>query len=482
MRGAENKKKRSRRGWVPFGYKYLGPGNDLDRGEPTMHSDRMAQKHDWFYKFHEMEGINPKYNWVTEDDDFLEDIKNEKDWGARVAAAIFRGKKRLAQWGLLDKQPPAKWQKTQSENDWNVWNKASFNKKLEEADNTFHITWSKHQPTDQLSDFNLGIPSQMTSQAKGEGGSGNGQGLKETQIDDVFHVMRGPPPYTFASLPFQRDLVQKVASGVDRYHDSQVYRMTSPYDCRVNMTVTDTNVGAGTLNVAVASLDSADSTQQAARWFNYYAGLYDYYHVIGCRWHFTIENLGTEPLWIHEMYGNEEQPPVLADNMDIRMWTGVKSHYLGTHSVAVTTTGEIKREDIKDGTQEADNAMSGTTNVANFETGNMLTSKGVAPILKLSGQYETGDFNQLIHLDSLVENWTAVTANPALSERLNLIIKPQWEGQELNSANDVNTVIAYRSIFEAEYLVEFKQLKTGLRYPVQKQPITVTINNTTTSQ
>ena len=39
-------------------------------------------------------------------------------------------------------------------------------------------------------------------------GSGNSQGLKETPIDDVGDVSRGPPEYTFASLPYLQDVKQ----------------------------------------------------------------------------------------------------------------------------------------------------------------------------------------------------------------------------------------------------------------------------------
>lgn len=38
-----------KRGWVPWPYKYLGPGNSLNRGQPFDKADAIAEVHDWDY-------------------------------------------------------------------------------------------------------------------------------------------------------------------------------------------------------------------------------------------------------------------------------------------------------------------------------------------------------------------------------------------------------------------------------------------------
>ncbi|KAE9170349.1 hypothetical protein PF005_g27588, partial [Phytophthora fragariae] len=128
------------------------------------------------------------------------------------------------------------------------------------------------------------------------GGSGNAPGLKETPIDDPYVVYRGPPDYTFCSLPY---IQQRYSSAGDTYSTDYVFRMTSPYDVRQEMVAGDVNVGAGVMNVDTES----DTGTVSARWFDYYAGMYKYYHVIGCKYDIFIENLKTDPLWAYLMPG-----------------------------------------------------------------------------------------------------------------------------------------------------------------------------------
>ena len=117
---------------------------------------------------------------------------------------------------------------------------------------------------------------QVVMNGGGGEGSGNAQGTKETPIDDPFVVYRGPPDFTFASLPFIREEFPNL---VDYYAADWIYRLTSPYDCTHEVTTTDLNAGAGTATVSSES----ESSVRTARWFDYYAGLYKYYHTVACR-------------------------------------------------------------------------------------------------------------------------------------------------------------------------------------------------------
>lgn len=93
--------KRKSRGWVPFGYKYLGPGNYLHRGKPTTAGDAAAQKHDWKYDQLEKQGKKPKWVYSEEDDEFIKEVgtKHTTEW---IAKNIFQAKKRLAESGWLE--------------------------------------------------------------------------------------------------------------------------------------------------------------------------------------------------------------------------------------------------------------------------------------------------------------------------------------------------------------------------------------------
>ena len=69
--------------------------------------------------------------------------------------------------------------------------------------------------------------------SKTETGSGNDAGLKETPVDDPFNIQRGPPDYSFATLPY----VQDFTVSAPRWKTQHTYRMTSPYDCVITQSL-----------------------------------------------------------------------------------------------------------------------------------------------------------------------------------------------------------------------------------------------------
>lgn len=83
-------------GWVPPGYKYLGPGNDLDQGEPTNPSDAAAKEHDEAYDRYLRSGRNPYLYHNPADDTFIDKTKDAKDWGGKVGHYFFRVKRAFA--------------------------------------------------------------------------------------------------------------------------------------------------------------------------------------------------------------------------------------------------------------------------------------------------------------------------------------------------------------------------------------------------
>lgn len=306
-------------------------------------------------------------------------------------------------------------------------------------------------------------------------GSGNDAGLSETPVDQVGDVFRGPPNYTFASLPWFYDRVDETSAAMS---STWAFRMTSPYDVSVTASFTDDNAGAGTTNNTLVQVAEPDSGAQNARWFTFYAGMYKYYHVVSCKWHLTVENLSTDPLYCHIYYANEVDRPRLATNRDMLLWSDIKSHLLGPVAYAIDAAGTVENMDMVDNAENSEVSPAAGV-VPNYETGNMVTPKdGKSNFLVTSGSYKPGQYNRDIRLDSEVENWTSVTTNPALSERLYFRVKPQWDAQNL-VAGDATTYgrpMKYRWTIKTEFLVEFKELVDGLKYPIQDQPITVTIS------
>lgn len=446
------------------GYKYLGPFNSLDNGDPTNQSDRAAQAHDRRYSmYQQLHGrFAPYLKFNHADQEFIDNVGS--DWGGRIGKGFFEFKKRFAP--ALDEQP-VKRGKSEVPSTPNKTNKRLREPTLEPQNKKF----KGETPTQSL--LNLQRNSQpLAVMGETKSGSGLEAGLTETPVDRVRQVQRGPPEYVFASLPYVRDMKAYVTAFAYDFG----FRMTSCYDpSMTSASSIDLNAGAGSASVvSPVVLDSSDTSITSARWFDYYSTLYNYYHVVAAKWHVMIENLSHEPIWVHQGYYNDELPPQGATNEDIMCWNDYESHFVGSHAQGADTNGVVRYESVGNLNNVEGAGTAGTT--TNFTTGNMVTSRGTSPILKLSGEYRPGQFSRQIHLDSEVENWTAIDANPSLPERLLLRFKPYWNALDTNDANSYNRAMQFRITFKIDYLVEFKELKAGLRWPVERQPVIAAVN------
>nr|WPV03058.1 structural protein 3 [buhirugu virus 26] len=83
-------------GWVVPGYKYLGPFNPLDNGEPVNAADRAAQKHDQKYNEYIKENLNPYLYFNKADSDFIEDLESDKSFGGWIGKTVFGIKRAIA--------------------------------------------------------------------------------------------------------------------------------------------------------------------------------------------------------------------------------------------------------------------------------------------------------------------------------------------------------------------------------------------------
>nr|QTE04024.1 MAG: capsid protein [Ciconia boyciana parvo-like hybrid virus] len=89
------------RGFVPNGYDYLGPGNDLNRGPPRNKNDAVAQDHDQEYGRLDEENRAPYRLYSNADERFLDNLE-VNDIPTAAAKGIFGTKKALNRVGLLD--------------------------------------------------------------------------------------------------------------------------------------------------------------------------------------------------------------------------------------------------------------------------------------------------------------------------------------------------------------------------------------------
>jgi len=297
------------------GYNYLGPFNGNNNGESTNESDRAAKKHDDTYKQYKGNAIVPYVRFTDSDQDFINEVKN--DWGGQLGKDWFEKKRKF--------------------NEFIGYNTPLRIKNHADQDEPNISPQGVKRTRRSLTNLLQGSTMPDVNMTSGDGdGSGNNGVLKETPIDDVYDVHRGPPDYTFASLPFLQN--EKVLGTVSV--SDHTFRMTSPYDVRVSYTVADLNAGAGNMSHTVGALDGVDTkgTGDAARWWDLYAGMYDYYHVVSCRWKMTFENLGNAMIYVHQMYHNDEVQPPGATNEDMMCWPDVKSYLLGTHAAAIVAS------------------------------------------------------------------------------------------------------------------------------------------------
>jgi hypothetical protein len=455
------------------GYNNLGPFNEINT--PLSESDANALLHDIEYT---KLGKRAYWTFNQADQDFIEATENAPDYGAKLGNAYFKTKKKLSEWNILPSDPL---QSKSKKNPLLEFHGTTGNapltrarKKALERQQKITQFMKQKKPNvnrEPLSNLQENTQETTMSTAPPDGtGSGREPGLKETQIDRVVDVERGIPRYQFASLPFNAVWYQESANTQNLDY---VFRMTSPYDCVVTTLRTDKNPGTGVEQSSEAKVDSLDVVSNKAMWFNFYASMYKYYSVVSCRWSMLIENLGHDPVYVHQMYVNDTNPPVTASNMDILNWNDATSHYVHPAAIFLQNNG-VKSTQYNAGFQtESDATTAGTSNYAG--TGEHISSR-LSNTLQLSGQYTPGQNDHEIRLDADVENWTLCTTNPKLTERLLIRVKPDSAAARIASTpNNYGRTLRIKYTIKLEYLVEFKELDEKLRWPIITQPLTVTI-------
>lgn len=304
-------------------------------------------------------------------------------------------------------------------------------------------------------------------------------GVHETPLDRITRVERGVPNYVYASLPYDEIYLFDQS----RFATTFAYRMTSCYDTKVDIgTTSDLNGNSGSIiSDATNQGGTSDAYITKARWFDFYASMYKYYSVVGCKWSMVFENLTSEPLWVHHGYcGNNNPPTDVATNIDILHWPGYSSHYVKPQNVVVNNVGIQTKQLANNAAQFEDqtNAL-GDANSSGISGAAAVGNNGMNT-LQLSGSYAPGDFTRDINQDGEVELWSLCSTNPVLLEKLLFIVKPETSFVSNNSVLSNNRQLRFRYHIKLEYLVEFKELLPGLKYPVSHQPATLSINQTIT--
>lgn len=82
------------------GYKYLGPGNKLDKGPPTDYNDWVAYIHDQGYGEIIEKGGNPYIRFSDADEQALQHF-DFSSYGGALGKTFFQIKKKLWQAGII---------------------------------------------------------------------------------------------------------------------------------------------------------------------------------------------------------------------------------------------------------------------------------------------------------------------------------------------------------------------------------------------
>ncbi|AAB95450.1 capsid protein VP1 [Adeno-associated virus - 6] len=100
---ANQQKQDDGRGLVLPGYKYLGPFNGLDKGEPVNAADAAALEHDKAYDQQLKAGDNPYLRYNHADAEFQERLQEDTSFGGNLGRAVFQAKKRVLEpFGLVE--------------------------------------------------------------------------------------------------------------------------------------------------------------------------------------------------------------------------------------------------------------------------------------------------------------------------------------------------------------------------------------------
>lgn len=292
---------------------------------------------------------------------------------------------------------------------------------------------------------------------------------QETGLDEIdWKVFRGPPDYTHVSLP--AIFVNNINLTEYKIYEAGI-RLTSPYEPFYSTQSTQVGVVSGAAVALKANGVSPFNTQ----FYGLYQSMYNYYSVMGCRYTITAENYGSEPIWMHLMHYNQESPPLNASNEDIQLWKGTTSYYMTPHATFYgAATGGLRLATV--GYNVEDTGISTTGDTANSGTnGSYGVSRQNNAVIVHSDRYKSGDFRREIALDDDISTWTSVNSSPSYPE--NLLIRFNTDEASTGLAGDSGTRNRRLQInlrIKVEYLVEFKELQSAIRYPVLRDPITVT--------
>lgn len=455
------------RGLVPPGYKYLGPFNDLERGEPTSAADALAYLHDKGYAELLSSGGNPYLSWNAHDEDFLAALE-VRDIPTAVAKALFTIKKAghdVMKWTSNEKLRGSKtYQKSLDE---------IFGNEAKTRTQIFGQPLSNSRPGEKrpagsrpegVSGTNKRLRG-MADAADGGGGgdvpmemalmSSSGMGSnapsKETPVSmgadpsyglQETHTTIIPFNFWFSAVGLVNTDARKMQMRLNSINDPVVTDINTlagggtwaqglynvPWEGAAARTTTNPGVFPRTM--------ATTNTTERGYWSAFWDKLYDYYTVLGCEYKITVTNAN--------LLSTRNAPVLVAVDFD-------------SYSDTATSAGNV--------TPDTDLATMMSFKQVQWERIDNMTAlnpnnyTGV-----ISGRYRPGQIKRNITNDGDVKTWTATGGIPNLKDLLSLRF---YAGGLSNAAvgPTVDFMPGCNVQVEMKYIVQYKDLKQAARYP-----------------
>lgn len=179
-------------------------------------------------------------------------------------------------------------------------------------------------------------------------------------------------------------------------------------------------------------------------WWDYFSKLYDSYTVLGVEWKLIIHNVGYKAyhdcmvMWAPETYTATDTTNKIptANYGDVINWEGMNFKL-----VEGTTASEVAY-----GTPPY-------TGVTHFRVPHEMSNPEI-----ISGRYRPGQANRLVQNDQDTKTWHKVTESPTLAEDMHVKV--------FSSPLSAGDAIKLNCQLDVKFIVQFKDLKSSLRYPV----------------
>lgn len=171
-------------------------------------------------------------------------------------------------------------------------------------------------------------------------------------------------------------------------------------------------------------------------WWAYWIKLYDSYTVLGCHWKLLIDNIGIRGhadcmcVWDTETYtalDTTNKFPSVTTIDECRQWKGMNYKVIEATCESGASTAAIQGE------------------FASAEV--------------ISGSYKPYQANHLVQNDQDTKTWHKVTESPTMSEDLHMMVFP--------SPLATSPATRLNCFLEMKFIVQFKDLKTAVKYPTR---------------